>query len=121
MFNINFNGVVNVSRGDSFEIPVKIVVRNKMDKVDYEVKNTDLIYLGVMEPNQPFETALIRKKCTIEDMDENGNIVFSFTPEDTQCVLPGRYYYQVKLQTFNEDGSYNVYTVVDKTLFFIVE
>ena len=75
-----------------------------------------------MEPNQPFETAIVRKKFTNKDLDDNGNVKVRFWPEDTQLLLPGKYYYQVKLKSIDrETGKEDIETIVDKTLFYIKE
>lgn len=122
MFHISNNGIVTVNRGDSFEFPITLNVGSSIDRTDYVLRQTDVLYLGIMEPNQPFETALIRKKFTHADLDSDNNIVIRFWPEDTVCVLPGKYYYQVKLQTIDEKtGRKDVETVIDKTLFYIQE
>ena len=122
MFHISNNGIVTVNRGDSFEFPITLNVGSSIDRTDYVLGQTDVLYLGIMEPNQPFETALIRKKFTHADLDSDNNIVIRFWPEDTVCVLPGKYYYQVKLQTIDEQtGRKDVETVIDKTLFYIQE
>lgn len=123
MFNISYNGIITVHRGDSFKLPLVINFGTSLEPVYYNMPENDIIYFGVMEPNQPFENALIRKKLTNKDMDDKGNIIIKFRPQDTQCVLPGKYYYQVKLQRFNSDDpeDYEVDTVIDKTQFFILE
>lgn len=122
MFGIAQNGIVRVNRGDSFELPITLLIGNSMNHQQYELADSDTLYIGIMEPNQPFECALIRKRFTKEDLDQEGQISVRFWPEDTACVLPGKYYYQVKLET--TDPSTNrkdVETVVDKTLFYIQE
>ena len=122
MFHISSNGIVTVNRGDSFEFPITLNIGSSIDRTDYVLGQTDVLYLGIMEPNQPFETALIRKKFTHADLDSDNNIIIRFWPEDTVCVLPGKYYYQVKLQTIDEQtGRKDVETVIDKTLFYIQE
>lgn len=123
MFNISYNGIITVNRGDSFKIPLLLNLGTSLEPIRYSVNNTTFVYFAVMEPNQPFENALIRKKYTAADVDENGNIMIRFKPQDTQCVLPGKYYYQVKVQTVNplDPDDYTVDTVIDKTLFFILE
>lgn len=122
MFHISNNGIVTVNRGDSFEFPITLNIGSSIDRTDYVLGQTDVLYLGIMEPNQPFETALIRKKFTHADLDSDNNIIIRFWPEDTVCVLPGKYYYQVKLQTIDEQtGRKDVETVIDKTLFYIQE
>ena len=123
MFNIAFNGIITVNRGDSFRLPLMLNYGTNLEPLKYQMSQESVVYFAVMEPNQPFENALIRKKFTLEDVGEDGKIVIKFRPQDTQCVLPGKYYYQVKLQRFNSDDpeDYEVDTVVDKTLFYILE
>lgn len=122
MFKISDNGIVTVNRGDSFEFPITLNIGNSIQKAEYTMRSTDVLYLGIMLPNQPFETAIIRKKFTYEDLDSDNNIVIRFWPEDTLYVLPGKYYYQVKLQTIDEKTKRkDVETVIDKTLFYIQE
>lgn len=122
MFRISSNGIITVNRGDSFEFPVTLNIGSDIARVEYQLTETDVLYLGIMEPNQPFETAIIRKKFTHKDLDEDNNIKIRFWPEDTRFVLPGKYYYQIKLQTVDKNtGRLDVETVVDKTLFYIQE
>lgn len=122
MFRIDPNGIVVVNRGDSFELPITLNVGDSIEVIPYELKDTDVLYLGIMEPNQPFETAIVRKKLTKADINRHTGLVFRFWPEDTVCLYPGKYYYQIKIKTI--DPIYNredVETVVDKTLFYIQE
>lgn len=123
MFNITYNGIITVTRGDSFTLPLLLNFGTNLEPIHYQLTDRDIVYFGVMEPNQPFENALIRKRYTIKDVDEYGHVVIKFRPQDTQCVLPGKYYYQVKLQRFNSEDptDYDVETVIDKTQFFILE
>lgn len=123
MFNIAYNGIITVTRGDSFTLPMLLNYGTNIEPLKYQMSQKAVVYFAVMEPNQPFECALIKKKYTSDDVDENGNVLIKFRPQDTQCVLPGKYYYQVKLQRFNSEDpeDYEVDTVVDKTLFYILE
>lgn len=136
MFNIAFNGIITVNRGDSFSFPLTINFGSTLEPDAYRWSHPahlhDKIYFAVMEPNQPFETAIIKKVFTREDVDKDDQVIIKFKPKDTECVLPGKYYYQIKLQRFNskklEDGTYvynlddyDVDTVIDKTQFFILE
>ena len=122
MFKISSSGIVTVNRGDSFEIPLVLHSGSDIDPIYYDMRPSDILYLGIMEPNQPFEDALVRKKFTYSDLDQFNNIYFRFWPNDTVCLLPGKYYYQIKLQSVDEKtGREDVETVVDKTLFYIQE
>ena len=122
MFKISSNGIITVNRGDSFELPISLQTGDAMNPVKYTLQQGDVIYLGIMEPNQPFETAIVRKKFEYTQLDENNNIYIRFWPNDTVCLLPGKYYYQVKIQTYDvENNKWDVETVIDKTLFYIQE
>ena len=114
--------IIKINRGDSFEFPVTLNIGSALASVVYKLSETDVLYLGIMEPNQPFETAIIRKRFDYKDLDDDGNINIRFWPEDTECLLPGKYYYQIKLKTVDaKTGRDDVETVVDKTLFYIQE
>ena len=126
MFKIASNGIVTINRGDSLEFPLILNIGSSLNRSEYVLSDTDVLYLGIMEPNQPFETAIVRKRFTAHDLDDDGNINIRFWPEDTVCLLPGKYYYQVKLETECFDNVSNtlrkdVETVVEKTLFYIQE
>ncbi len=118
MFTISLNGIIRVNRGDSFSFLVPVNVGNNLISDIYMLTESDALYVGVMEPNQPFERALIRKKYTKDSQDENGNVVVRFTPDDTLNLLPGKYYYQIKLVRSGPETA--VCTIVDQTQFFIM-
>lgn len=134
MFNIAFNGIITVNRGDSFKFPLTINFGTSLNPDTFGLQEHDKVYFAVMEPNQPFENALIKKVFTRSDVNDKHEIEISFRPKDTLCVLPGKYYYQIKLQRFHKKRDdfgndltewdledYDVDTVVDKTQFFIME
>jgi hypothetical protein len=111
-----------MTRGDSFEIPLFLNQGTATSPLRYILSDKDEVYFGVMECNQPFENALIRKKFTHEDLNKNGDVVVSFRHEDTVNVIPDMYYYEIKLRSFNAiKNTYEVHTVVQKTKFFIEE
>lgn len=118
MFTISLNGIIRVNRGDSFSFPVLVNIGNNLIKDVYMLNESDALYVGVMEANQPFECALIKKKYTKESQDENGNITVKFIADDTLHVLPGKYYYQIKLVRSGLEKE--VSTIVDQTQFFIM-
>lgn len=123
MFQICDNGIITVNRGDSFDLPVTLQMGNSVQPIYYDMQPGDCLYLGIMEPNQPFEVAIVRKKLSYEEVSAIGSIVFSFKPKDTVCLLPGKYYYQVKLTCSDPDtpDTERVETIIDKTLFYIQE
>ncbi len=121
MVTVSKNGVVALTRGDSFSIPLIINAGTKLKPVRRILVDGDEIFFGLMEPNQPFEDALIRKKYTKDDTNKLGDVVIKIEPDDTACLIPGKYYYQIKAKLIKDDGTYDVNTIIDKTEFFITE
>ena len=123
MCEISYNGIITVNRGDSFSIDIPLSTGSTLFPVKFALDKGDFVYLGVMEPNQPFEDAIIRKMFPGDNHIGQDFASFEFTPDDTRCLLPGRYYYQVKISKSNPHNKvgYNVYTLVDKTQFFITD
>lgn len=120
MFNISKNGIITLNRGDTVRLPLFINAGTEMNPVRYELQDTDKVYLGVMEPNSPFENAIIKKVYTKEDINENGDIVVEFKSEDTCNLMPDDYYYEIKLE-FTHSGYYRINTIVPATKFSIIE
>lgn len=126
MIDLSRNGIIEINRGDSFELPLFINQGTDITPIRYNMKNSNSeVYVGVMEPNQPFERAIIRKKYTKDDVNENGDIVIKFSSNDTVCLLPGKYYYQIKIKLYNNYDNNkedcNINTIVPMTQFIIVE
>ena len=117
MMTVSNNNIIKVTRGDT--VPLTFTVHNITN--DVEVKDDvlleagDSLYFGLMEPNQPFERALIRMKVTAEsDMTE---VPLELGPEMTEFLLTGLYYYSVKIE--RKDGK--VETLIKKTKFYILD
>ena len=120
MFTISSNGVITITRGDTAITELFLNIGTELEPVQYILKDKDCAYLGVMEPNQSFENALIRKKFTSKDVDENGNILVTFDSIDTIFLAPGEYIYQVKLRRI-EDNKEFIDTVVSRKIFNVID
>lgn len=122
MVTISNNGFISLTRGDSFSVPLFINMGTGMVPVRYsllEHPETE-VYLGVMEPNQPFEKALIRKKYTHESrINENGDLMIDFTGTDTEYLFPGKYFYQIKAKFIDKETGINIDTIVSKKQFIV--
>jgi len=130
MLTISNNNIIRVTRGDSFTLSFTVhdLVNDVNVNDDVLLHSGDSLYFGLMEPNMPFEHALIRKKITAEeDMRE---VTIEFKPEDTECLLPGLYYYSVKIgRDFVDDDPSDdtpprpthVSTLIKKTKFYIID
>lgn len=117
MSRISSAGIIELNRGDSLTFKVLVNTGTNLEPCVHQLNDLDSVYFALMEPNQCFECAILKKKLTQENQDESGNILVTLRPDDTVCLLPGRYYYQLKLAIHPE----SVVTIVDKTQFFILE
>lgn len=120
MFQIAQDNSIRLSRGDSVVFSCFINAGNKISLRRYELREGDILYFALMEPNHSFEDAILKKTFTANDpKTESGDTLIEIKPTDTENLLTGLYYYTVKLQRFNEDGSYWVDTLIPDRRFVI--
>lgn len=129
MFNIAKNGIITITRGDSAETSLYINIGTELKPEKWKLGDNDQVYLGIMEPNQLFEDAIVKKKYTKDDhKDEDEALTISFDCEDTENLLPGVYYYSIKLyRRGNNDPEKGpitkdrIDTIVPKRKFIVVD
>lgn len=119
------NNIIKMIRGDTYEFNLTIDDEGS-ENGKYVLQGNDTVYFGLMEPNSAFEQSLVKKIYTEEDCDKDGNIFITIEPEDTEHLLPGVYYYSVKLEVDHENGEtyesiHKVITVINKTKFIILD
>ena len=119
MLTLSNIGQIRLTRGDTLTLPLQINQGTNLSPILYELSAQDEVYFGLMEPNQPWEQAILKKKFTSKDQ-EDGIIPLKLRSSDTMCLLPGLYYYQVKVRIF-QDGEAIVNTIIPKTHFWIEE
>ena len=120
MFYIDDNANIQIIRGDTFSVKLFINQGTHICPSRYILKDKDEVYVGVTEPNQTFENAIIRKKYTKADLDDKGDITITFESKDTVNLIPGKYYYQIKCNLYDEEkDKYDINTIVDKHEFYI--
>lgn len=118
MFDISNEGRITLTRGDSFSSPLFINAGTEIRPVRYHLSEDDIVYFAVMEPNRKFECAIIKKVYTHNDLkSEQGDIVISLNPSDTEFLKPGQYYYTVKLRTMQSN---EVQTVIPEREFMLL-
>ena len=128
------NGIITMHAGDYFEAPLFLNVGYGCCPVRYQLKPGDRVYFGIMEPNQPFTHAIVRKMLTVDDLNRYGDPVIKLRTEDTERLMPGVYYYEVKLARIHHDDSDDssdsddeiilderIDTIISKTKLFILE
>lgn len=110
-------GQITHYRGDTLSVPIKLYEGDRLAPTDYHLTENDTLYLGIMEPNQAFEDAVIKKVYTHESVkDTQGNILLQLKSTDTEYVAPGKYYYTLKLRRVVDDATI-VETVLKPTIF----
>ena len=120
-FNISNDGIIKLTRGDTVQLPLFINKGTAMQPVRYELQDGDEVYLALMQPNQYFEDAILKKKFTKDNLNDHGDVLIRFESEDTVQLIPGKYYYQIKAKFLNVEGNYDVNTLVERTQFIILE
>ena len=126
--NTTQNNIIVITRGDSLEFKLAPITLGEYLK--YELKGDDTLYFGLMDPGQPFEEALVRKVYTVDDFATIEDFVLELDPEDTLDLLPGKYFYALKLHIDHTEAGTpetnylpteidKVITLVNKTKFII--
>lgn len=114
------NNTIQMNRGDDIDIVFQINTGTALKPVQCTIEEGEAVYFGVMAPNQKWEEAIIRKKLTSENVDENGNVLLHLDSSDTENIIPGTYYYMVKIYIKDRiSEKYNINTIVNKTKFII--
>jgi len=106
---------VSMTRGDSWEVPLFLNKGTAMKPLRYYLQDEDKVYLAIMEPNQPFEQAIVKKVFTNKNINRNGDVVVRIEPEDTACLKPGKYFYQIKAKFIKNVHTLEQPLVVEKT------
>ena len=98
MFIMIEDNYLKMNRGDSYEIPLVINEGTKLCFKQYQLRQFDKIYVGIMENNQSFENAIIRKVISITSpVDSYGHPLLQILPEDTEYLLTGKYFIEIKI------------------------
>lgn len=107
------NNIFSVTRGDSFEVPIFINMGDKFRIKQYILRPNDKVYISIAEPNQPWEHSLIKKVLTIKDFNLRNDVILRLDPQDTEYVMPGKYYLEGKIRL----GNGKVCTILPKRQF----
>lgn len=123
MLDISNNGIIQLTRGDSLKLPLFINSNTDSNPVRYFLKETDTVYFALLEPNQNFEDAIFKKVFTYDsNKTEDGDLWITLNPGDTENLLPGKYYYTLKLRSINQlDNTEFVRTIVPEKEFWILK
>lgn len=114
--------MIRMNRGDTFQKPLFINGGTFLNPIRYSLQEGDKLYLGVMEPNHYWEQSILKQTYTSEsEKTEEGDTLIKISPEETEYLIPGTYYYMIKLVKYDENNEVTeVSTVVPATLFVIL-
>ena len=113
--------IIRLNRGDSFEAPLFINNGDCLNPERYYIEEGDKVYFALMEPNKFWEQAILKQIYTIDDeKTEEGDLIIKITPDETEYLTPGTYYYEIKLVKYIDGKADRVRTVVPHTLFYIL-
>ena len=121
MFAIYDNNLVDMNRGDSRSFPIFLNKGTMLEPIRYVLQEeADKLVFYLCKPQESFQEAGLTKEMTSLDLDENGDAIIKFTPEDTLDLEPGVYFLEVKLYHTNYDKTEDVQTVITKKRFTIL-
>ncbi len=122
--------IIKINRGDSYEFRV-CIPDSKDSTKNFILTDEDVVYFALLFPHQRFEEAILIKGYDhtdqiVENGINTGEILVKIEPKDTKRLIPGIYYYTVKLQrggTFDGDGedAEEIRTIIERTKFIINE
>lgn len=104
-FDIDNQNMISLTRGDSAVfslflnkgtdlLPLRYIIHDIFE--DDEIVAREEVYLALEEPNQPFENAIVKKVFNSCNVDKKGDIIIDFKHDDTKCLIPGKYYLEIK-------------------------
>lgn len=123
MIQISNNGIITMNRGDYAEIPLFINQGNQFYPIRYSMAKdpSTTITFAIMLPNQSFETAMVRKTYSVNSKHTNQrDLIIQLVPEDTINLMPGKYFYSIKINML-QHGHYCQKTLIPEKMFFIKE
>ena len=123
MNDLSPNGILSLTRGDTCLFPLFLNAGTDQQPIRYvlhdtvvggQIIGTDEVFVAIEEPNQRFEDARVKQKYTKKNLNRYGDVVIVFSHEDTKCLLPGKYYYEIKAKfikrlTDIDNDSYGVF------------
>ena len=119
MLEIDKNGNIKINKGDTFEVPLFIDIGESIFRsTRFPLRDGDIITFRLFESNAPKCCSLIEKELTVENINENGDIILKFNHDDTD-LFPAIYYYEIQLERPVENEESAFVTIVPRRKFVI--
>ena len=123
---ITSNDIIFIHRGDDMQFDFIINRGTTTCPKYYSLTAGDYLLFSVCEPNQPFEYGIIRKIYTSADNvgEDDGEtilpVAIKISGSDTINLVPGTYYYSIKLCQ-GRLGDSTTETVLSRKKFVILD
>lgn len=117
---ISKNGIVTLVRGDTFTLKSDLNIGTPLQPLHFVLGQDDCVVFRLFNANSNWESYLLEKEATMEDLDSKGNVLFNFTSEDSEYLSQGQYYYQIRL-FYTRNGDTRVITLMPRTKFYVVD
>lgn len=114
-------GLITVHRGDTFNLPLSLNVGTPLNISNFGMQQGDVARLRLFVANEPWEDYVLSKDATIENVtieNEIEYVTFSFNERDTQHIIAGEYYYELKVLSTRDNVDY-ITTVIPRRKFVI--
>ena len=121
MPSISRENNIKLSRGDSLSMGLFINKGTALCPIRYDLSGNDTVYFAVMEENQRFEDAIIKKVYNSESLKTSeGDLLIKLKPQDTEDLLSGMYRYTIKLKREISQDNFDVVTLVPEHQLYIM-
>ena len=120
MYKIVKNNCISIVKGDYIKFPIELYIGTFPKRSVMQLEEGDTAYFGIMEAQDSFDQAILKKALTVDDLDEYGNLWVTLLPEDTINLDVGTYYYEIKV-LYEEDGVEHIDTVINKSRFIVLD
>lgn len=122
MFDISKEGIIQLVRGDTLSLVLFINQGNELVPMRYRLTENDTVYFALMEIGQTFENAIMKKVFNSESpTTDDGDLIITLLPQDTENLLAGQYYYTIKLRQYEESTDMcTVQTLITEHELFII-
>lgn len=120
MIKIAPNGIIEVTRGDTFTLPLSLNVGTPLSPEYFSVENGDILRLRIYQANSKWEDYILSKTGTLDNVSEDKQtITFRFDSDDTLHINSGLYFYELKIFYTRDDYDY-IETIIPRRKIYIL-
>ena len=118
--HVGKNQIIKLIVGDTLNLYLFINQNTQVEPIRYVLEQDDVVYFRIMQYWHDFEHPVVEKTYTSSSTtDDDGNLLIHLDSEDTEDLVPGTYFYCIKLVHVENDGDV-VYTIMPSTLFYLM-